>query len=82
MSIVYKLKRNLMVRGVFSLFNRYFVRKSQFGMFGTDARITPPCAVSGAHNISLGDGCVIGANSLLMRESSLNDMWSLLRDCI
>lgn len=65
MSIIYKLKRNLMVRGVFSLFNRYFVRKSQFGMFGTDARITPPCVVSGAHNISLGDGCVIGANSLL-----------------
>lgn len=65
MSIIYKLKRNLMVRGVVSFFNRYFVRKSQFGMFGNDARITPPCAVSGAHNISLGEGCVIGANSLL-----------------
>lgn len=65
MSIIYKLKRNLMVRGVVSLFRRYFVRKSQFGKFGNDARITPPCALSGARNISLGEGCVIGANALL-----------------
>ena len=65
MSILYKLKRNLMVRGVVSLFRRYFVRKSQFGKFGNDARITPPCALSGARNISLGEGCVIGANALL-----------------
>lgn len=65
MSILYKLKRNLMVRGVVSLFCRYFVRKSQFGKFGNDARITPPCALSGARNISLGEGCVIGANALL-----------------
>ncbi len=55
MSILYKLKRNLMVRGVVSLFRRYFVRKSEFGKFGNDARITPPCALSGARNISLGE---------------------------
>jgi galactoside O-acetyltransferase len=54
-----------MVRGVVSLFRRYFVRKSQFAKFGNDARITPPCALSGARNISLGEGCVIGANALL-----------------
>lgn len=53
MSILYKLKRNLMVRGAASLFCRYFVRKSELGKFGSDARITPPCTLSGAHNIFL-----------------------------
>lgn len=65
MSTLYKLKRNLMVRGVVSLFCRYFVRKSEFGKFGSDARITPPCTLSGAHNIFFDEGCVIGANALL-----------------
>lgn len=65
MSIVYVIKRNLFIRGVVALFRRYLIRKSQFGAFGKDARITPPCSLSGSKNIYFGDGCVIDANSLL-----------------
>lgn len=65
MSIVYAIKRNLFIRGVVALFQRYLIRKSQFGAFGKDARITPPCSLSGSKNIYFGEGCVIDANSLL-----------------
>lgn len=65
MSIVYVIKRNLFIRGVVALFRRYLIRKSQFGAFGKDARITPPCSLSGSKNIYFGEGCVIDANSLL-----------------
>lgn len=65
MSIVYAIKRNLFIRGVVALFRRYLIRKSQFGAFGKDARITPPCSLSGSKNIYFGEGCVIDANSLL-----------------
>lgn len=63
--ILHALKRNLFIRGLVALFQRYCIRKSQFGMFGKDARITPPCSLSGTQNIFLGDGCVIDAQSLL-----------------
>lgn len=65
MSIVYAIKRDLFIRGVVALFRRYLIRKSQFGAFGKDARITPPCSLSGSKNIYFGEGCVVDANSLL-----------------
>ena len=65
MKIIYKLKRNLLLRGFISIIHRYFVRKSQFGEFGYGARITPPCSLSNSKNIYLGEGCVIDGNSLL-----------------
>ena len=64
MNIIYKLKRNLLLRGFISIIHRYFVRKSQFGEFGYGARITPPCSLSNSKNIYLGEGCVIGGNAL------------------
>lgn len=65
MSFVLFFKRNLLIRGFVSLYKRYFVRKSCFGAFGKDARITPPCSLSGTNNIFFGEGCVIDANALL-----------------
>ncbi len=65
MSIIHSLKRNLLIRGLVALFRRYFIVKNKFGSFGLDARITPPCSISCAKNIFLGDGCVIDANALL-----------------
>lgn len=65
MSVVHTIRRNIFIRGVVSLFQRYCIRKSQFGEFGKEARITPPCSFSGAKNIFLGEGCAIDANSLL-----------------
>lgn len=65
MSHLYFLRRNLFIRGVVRLVKRYFIRKSQFGSFGKDARITPPCSISGFKNVYFGEGCVIGADAIL-----------------
>ena len=65
MSLIHTLKRNLIIRGFVSLINRYYIKKSIFGSFGDEARITPPCSLSGAKNIFIGEGCVIDANSIL-----------------
>lgn len=65
MSYLYYLKRNLFIRGIVRFIRRNFIRKSQFGFWGKDARITPPCSISGSKNIYFGEGCVIGADALL-----------------
>lgn len=59
------LRKNLLIRGVVSAFQRYFIRRSQFGYMANTARITPPFSLSGAKNISFDEGCVIDSNSLL-----------------
>lgn len=65
MGIITLIKRNLIVRGLVSLYSHYFVRRSQFGYIDPSARLTPPCSLSGSNNISFEKGCVIDSNSIL-----------------
>lgn len=59
------LKHILIFRGIYSLFKRYYIKRRDFGFFAESARITPPCSISCAKNIYIGDGCAIDSNSLL-----------------
>lgn len=65
MGFISNIKRNLLIRGFVSTYQRYIIRRSQFGYMAPSARITPPCSLSGAKNISFEEGCVIDGNSLL-----------------
>ena len=51
-----KLKRNIFVRSLYSIYSRYFgYRKSSFGFIGEDVLIEPPCELSNPRNIYLYD---------------------------
>ncbi len=59
------LKQVLFIRGLYGLFQRYFIKRSNFGFIAKSARITPPCSLSCAKNIFIDEGCTIDSNSLL-----------------
>lgn len=58
-------KDNLLIRGVFFLFNDYFGWKYGFGRKGKNVLITPPCYISKKSNTYIYDNVSIAAHSHL-----------------
>lgn len=65
MNIRKSVKRNLLVRGVYMLYRKYFsVRKTKFGYISESVKITPPICINEA-NCYIYDNVSVGPNAFI-----------------
>lgn len=76
--ILYFIKRNRIVRGIYFFFISFWgYKKSDFGSFGENVVITPPCNFTNKSNIFIGNNVGIGSCSI----SALNAKCIIKDNC-
>lgn len=65
MSILRRIKNNIIIRGIYMLYRQYFgIRKSNFGYIANNVIITPPVLID-EENCYIYDNVSIGANAFI-----------------